>query len=170
MDTKEDLIEKQQTLMRQLSEVNKQLAGENDTILANIERIMKSNQYVLIVDKERVLDSTMNYIIVKCDEFSYDVDSWGNIHIQGVKVVLFCDRSGMATFYKLPGNWDIGTPSLNGQRIADGHFSGIAPEALKTLLQRNMASAYRHISGNSLNSIECSLKLTIGLPKVTIED
>lgn len=169
MATKEDLIKKQQTLMTQLSEVNKQLNGENDTILANIEQVMKSNQYVLIVDKEQVLDSVMNYIIVKCDEFSYDVDNWGNLHIQGVKVVLFCDRSGMATFYKLPGNWDIGSPSLNGQRIADGHLSGITPEALKTLLQKNMASAYRHISGNSLNAIECSLKLTIGLPKVTIE-
>ena len=166
---KEKLIERQQELMSQLAEVNKQLNGENDIIIANIEQIMKSNQYVLIVDKEQVLDSVMNYIIVKCDEFSYDVDSWGNIHIQGVKVVLFCDHSGMATFYKLPGNWDIGSPSINGQRIADGHFSGITPESLKTVLQKNMASAYQHISGNSLNAIECALKLTIGLPKVTIE-
>lgn len=163
--------------MDKLTQVNRALnnADETDKIIADIVKMMKDNQYVLITDTEIVLGSKMNYVIVKCDEFAYDVDDWGNLHItKGVKLVFFCDDSGRATYYKTPekfnGSWDIGNPEVNKKRILEGRFSGITPDALKTLVRVNMASAYKHIFGNSLNAIECNLKLTIGLPKVEIED
>lgn len=177
MPTREELVKTQQELMDRLAQVNRALnnADETDKIIADIVKMMKDNQYVLITETELVLDSKMNYVIVKCDEFAYDVDDWGNLHItNGVKLVFFCDGSGRATFYKTPekfnGSWDIGNPEINKKRILEGRFSGITPDALKTLVRVNMASAYKHIFGNSLNAIEHHLKMTIGPPKVEIGD
>lgn len=177
MPTREELVKTQQELMDRLAQVNRALnnADENDTIVADIVKMMEDNQYVLITDTEIVLGSKKNYVIVKCDDFAYDFDDWGNLRItSGVVLVFFCDDSGRATFYKtrekFNGSWDIGTPELNKKRILEGRFSGITPDALKTLVRVNMASAYNHIFGNSLNVIENDLKMTIGLPKVEIED
>lgn len=177
MPTREELVKTQQDLMDRLAQVNRALnnADETDKIIADIVKMMKDNQYVLITETELVLDSKMNYVIVKCDEFAYDVDDWGNLRItKGVVLVFFCDHSGRATFYKTPekfnGTWDIGNPEINKKRILEGRFSGITPDALKTLVRVNMASAYKHIFGNSLNAIEHHLKMTIGLPKVEIGD
>lgn len=163
--------------MDKLAKVNRALnnADETDKIVADIVKMMQENQYVLITETELVIGSKMNYVIVKCDEFTYDFDDWGNLRItNGVKLVFFCDDSGRAFNYKTPekfnGSWDIGNPEINKKRILEGRFSGITPDALKTLVRVNMASAYKHIFGNSLNVIENHLKMTIGLPKVEIVD
>lgn len=179
MPTREELVKTQQVLMERLAQVNRALndADETDKVVADIVKMMKDNQYVLITETELVIGSKKNYIIVKGDEFAYEFDDWGNLHItQGVKLVFFCDDSGRAFNYKtqgsnkFDGSWDIGNPEINKKRILEGRFSGITPDALKTLVRVNMASAYKHIFGNSLNVIENNLKMTIGLPIVEIED